>query len=288
MTWIDCGTAAAAVHRHMCEHDGDDGHGYTQGGGRWGDGSWESIDAPGGPYDIQNGDRDCSSSVIDAWSTVLSKADREGCLDGATYTGNMRSVFVGSGLFDWHPMSDGYIAQAGDVYLNEVSHTAMCQSADPDELSEFSLNEFGGIVGGQQGDQTGYESRVRSYYDFPWDGILAYNHGADYDDEEDDMSADDVWNFDQNGTLMRDRIQGTDEAANGALREAAGANAAAGAAREQLTRTDDVSGRKTEANLYERVCWLGKRTEEQGEQLAAIDSRLDALTQKLDTVLGKL
>ena len=107
-------------------------------------------------------------------------------------------------------------------------------------------------------------------------------------ESEDDVSADDIWNFNQNGTLMRDRIQGTDEAANGALREAAGANAAAGDAREQLTRTDDVSGRDTKANMYERICWLGKRTEEQGTQLAAIDDRLDALTQKLDTVLGKL
>lgn len=31
---------------------------------------------------------------------------------------------------------------------------------------------------------------------------------------EDDMSAEDVWNFNQNGVKMRDRIQGTDTAAN--------------------------------------------------------------------------
>nr|UWG16307.1 MAG: N-acetylmuramoyl-L-alanine amidase [Bacteriophage sp.] len=31
---------------------------------------------------------------------------------------------------------------------------------------------------------------------------------------EDDMSAEDVWNFDQNGVKMRDRMQGTDTAAN--------------------------------------------------------------------------
>ena len=105
-------------------------------------------------------------------------------LANATYTGNMRSVFTASGLFDWHPMGDGYVAQRGDVYLNETSHTAMCTSAVPDMLAEFSINEFGGIVGGQVGDQTGSESHVRSYYDFPWDGILAYNHGADVDEEE--------------------------------------------------------------------------------------------------------
>jgi hypothetical protein len=35
----------------------------------------------------------------------------------------------------------------------------------------------------------------------------------------DDMTAEDVWNFDQNGVKMRDRMQGTDEAANAAKTE---------------------------------------------------------------------
>lgn len=69
----------------------------------------------------------------------------------------------------------------------------------------------------------------------------------DYDELANKV-AERVWNFEQNGTLMRDRIQGTDEAAN--------------ACREQLTRTDDVSGRGTEANMYERACWLGAAVKE--------------------------
>ncbi len=93
-------------------------------------------------------------------------------------------------------------------------------------------------------------------------------------ESEDDVSADDVWNFEQNGVLMRDRIQGADEAANAA-------RDAANEARDLLTRTDDASGRETRANLYERVCWLGKRTEELAEQQ-------EAIVQKLDTILGKL
>ena len=68
-------------------------------------------------------------------------------------------------------MSDGYIAQAWDVYLNEANHTAMCTSAVPDMLAEFSVSETGGIDG-VEGDQTGYESYIHSYYDYPWDGIL--------------------------------------------------------------------------------------------------------------------
>lgn len=99
----------------------------------------------------------------------------------------MQSVFTASGLFDWHPMSDGYIAQTGDIYLrhnwsNSTGHTALCQSAVPDMLSEFICNEFGGSLGGQVGDQTGGESRIIPYYNFPWDGILAYNHKADTPD----------------------------------------------------------------------------------------------------------
>lgn len=35
----------------------------------------------------------------------------------------------------------------------------------------------------------------------------------------DDMSAEDVWNFKQNGVLMRDRVQGTDAAANATKKE---------------------------------------------------------------------
>lgn len=167
--------AAATVHDHLCVHWY---HGYTQGPGRWGDGEGVCVvSVEGRDYVIEQGDRDCSSSAIDAWVAVLKGTSREGALDAASCTSNMRAVFVGSGLFEWHPMGDGYIAQRGDVYLNESKHTAMCQSAVPDKLSEFLINEKGTITGGQVGDQTGRESLVRDYYDFPWDGILAYVGG---------------------------------------------------------------------------------------------------------------
>lgn len=166
---------AATIHAHLCEHWF---HGYTQGTGRWGDGEGVClVEVEGKTYAIEQGDRDCSSSAADAWITALIGTIYEGVLNGATYTGNMRSVFVGSGLFRWRPMGDGYIAQRGDVYLSEVHHTAMCQSAEPDTLSEFLINEHGKIVGGQVGDQTGRESLIRGYYDFPWDGILEYIGG---------------------------------------------------------------------------------------------------------------
>lgn len=186
--------AAAYFHKRMCN---DSRFGYTQGGGRWGSGALERWTYDGVTGQFQVGDRDCSSSVIDCWQEALRGSAYEGALEGATYTGNMRSVFVGSGLFEWKPMS--FTAQTGDIYLNEVNHTAMCQTAEPDVLSEFLINEHGTITGGSVGDQTGWESVVRGYYDFPWDGILHYNGKAD----EDDMEAHDVWEYNYKNTAPR-------------------------------------------------------------------------------------
>lgn len=103
------------------------------------------------------------------------------------------------------------------------------------------------------------------------------------DGEEEDMNltednlnaiANAVWNFMQNGALMRDRIQGADEAANAA-------RDAANDCKAQLTRTDDVSGRGTEASMYDRACYLGARTSE-------LADNQEAIVKKLDTIVGKL
>lgn len=140
-------------------------HGYSQ-YSRQGDGGSETFTlSDGSQVTINTGDRDCSSAVIDAYRSV--GVD----VGGATYTGNMRSCMCGTGNFEWMPMS--YIAQRGDIYLNEVNHTAMCTSAVPDMLAEFSISE-NGTIDGVEGDQTGYESHIRTYYDYPWNGILRY------------------------------------------------------------------------------------------------------------------
>ncbi len=171
----DRARVAAELHRHLCEHGW---HGYTQGQGRWGDGEGVcKVTVDGEAYEVEQGDRDCSSSVIECWRAALRGTPYEGRLDAATYTGDMRQAFVASGLFEWRPMT--CVASQGDVYLNEASHTAMCQSAVPDMLSEFCIDEKGGVTGGAVGDQTGSESHVRRYYDYPWDGFLAYNGKAD-------------------------------------------------------------------------------------------------------------
>lgn len=106
------------------------------------------------------------------------------------------------------------------------------------------------------GSCAGVEGRVdvSNWYEDSW--FESEEEMIDYD-----KIAETVWNFPQNGTLMRDRVQGTDEAAN--------------ACREQLCRKDDVSQRGTEASLYERVCWLGARTAEILEALEGIKAQLD-------------
>lgn len=153
---------ATQLMEHLVNHDW---HGYSQ-GSRWGDGEGKCIvNIDGMSFELEQGDRDCSSAIISAF-----EASEISC-GGATYTGNMRSCMTSTGNFVWRPMSSGYIAQRGDVYLNEADHTALCTSAAPDMLAEFCISE-NGTTDGAEGDQTGYESYIHEYYDYPWDGIL--------------------------------------------------------------------------------------------------------------------
>ncbi len=152
--------AAVELMKHLVTHNW---HGYSQ-VSRWGEGVC-NVSVGKKIYSVEQGDRDCSSAVISAFEAAGINCG------GATYTGNMRQCMCASGNFRWHPMYSGYIAQSGDVYLNEVNHTAMCLSSEPDQLMEFCISETGGIDGAE-GDQTGRESLIRAYYDYPWDGIL--------------------------------------------------------------------------------------------------------------------
>lgn len=161
--------AAARCMEHLVDHDW---HGYTQGWGRWGDGEGTCpVETPIGTCYVEQGDRDCSSAVISAYEAAGIDCG------GATYTGNMKSCMLSTGNFRAHRMSDGYncddgyIAQRGDCYLNEVNHTAMCISAYPDMLAEFSIAENGTIYG-NTGDQTGWESHRGAFYGFPWNWCL--------------------------------------------------------------------------------------------------------------------
>ncbi|MBQ9000400.1 MAG: hypothetical protein IJ087_00920 [Eggerthellaceae bacterium] len=165
---------AAAIHADMCN---DEGNGYS-----WEERNGNPADPKtlwfdGMPYTYNRGDRDCSASYIEAWALAVQYTPYAGCFDAATYTGNIRSVFQASGLFEvWDTAST--TAQVGDGYLNDENHVAMCQSVEPDLLSEFSWGD-NGAYGNRRGDQSGWESHICEFYDYPWWCTLHYNGKAD-------------------------------------------------------------------------------------------------------------
>lgn len=138
----------------------DNSHGYDQ-ANRWGP------------------DYDCSSAVISAWELAGVPVKSK----GATYTGNMRGVFLRCGFEDVTGkinLNTGSGLKRGDVLLNAAHHTAM-YCGDGKEV-EASLNERGTVTGGMTGDQTGGEFKVRSYRNYPWDCVLRYaEEGEDGD-----------------------------------------------------------------------------------------------------------
>lgn len=130
----------------------DSSHGYDQ-ANRWGP------------------DYDCSSFVISAWEQAGAGVRQ----NGATYTGNMKRVFLRSGFRDVTAQVDratGGGMRRGDVLLHEQNHTAM--HIGNRQLVHAAGNERGGITGGQVGDQTGGEIAVSGYYNYPWDCVLRY------------------------------------------------------------------------------------------------------------------
>lgn len=134
----------------------DDAHGYDQ-SARWGP------------------DYDCSSAVISAWE-LAGVPVKSG---GATYTGNMRGVFLRCSFEDVTGQIDlasGAGLQRGDVLLNIRHHTAMYCGGGMEV--EASINEHGGVTGGQTGDQTGREFLKRTYRNYPWDCVLRYTGEA--------------------------------------------------------------------------------------------------------------
>lgn len=132
----------------------DDSHGYDQ-DYRWG----------------EKGDYDCSSAVIQAWQNAGVPVKS----GGATYTGDMKNVFLKNGFKDITASVNrgtGTGLKRGDVLLNEAHHVAMyCGNG---KEVEASINEKGTAHGGKPGDQTGKEFLIRSYRNYPWNCVLRY------------------------------------------------------------------------------------------------------------------
>lgn len=131
---------------------GDSAHGYDQ-ANRWGP------------------NYDCSSFVISAWEAAGVPVRQK----GASYTGNMLGAFLACGFRNVTAqvnLRTGAGLQKGDVLLNVKNHTEMY--IGDGKVVKASINECGGVTGGQSGDQTGREIYVGSYYNFPWDCVLRY------------------------------------------------------------------------------------------------------------------
>lgn len=89
----------------------------------------------------------------------------------ATYT--MLTPFQNAG-FAWYPGlgNDSSQLYRGDILLNIENHVGIYIGGG--QIVEACINEFGGISGGQTGDQTGQEIRVGGFYSYPWNGVLRY------------------------------------------------------------------------------------------------------------------
>lgn len=131
----------------------DSSHGYDQ-SSRWGP------------------NYDCSSFLISVWESVgvLVKTN------GATYTGNMRSVFLRCGFeladVDALDLTIGAGLEPGDILLNDTYHTAMYIGNG--QIVQASINELGTTTGGVSGDQTGREIGIARYSNYPWNCVLRY------------------------------------------------------------------------------------------------------------------
>ncbi|KAE8127282.1 NlpC/P60 family protein [Bifidobacterium tibiigranuli] len=112
------------------------------------------------------GNCDCSSLVI--WCL------REAGFDtgSATYTGNMSAQLTARG---WSRIANDGNPQAGDILLNDRDHVAVYLGGG--QLAQASYSEHRTATG-QGGDQTGQETNIRAYYDFPWNCYLRYTGGT--------------------------------------------------------------------------------------------------------------
>ena len=167
---ISRANVAAQIMEHLCNCAE---HGYSQ-PGRHGTSGHCNVKTDAGVVKVTKGDRDCSSAVCEAWELALAGTQYDGLITRYNWTGGMREMFVGSGLFSWQAVTAD--AQRGDIYLDEENHTAMALGGG--KIGHFTGSETGGIDGAP-GDQTGRESRIQDYYRGSWDGVLHYNGKAD-------------------------------------------------------------------------------------------------------------
>lgn len=114
-------------------------------------------------WDVRpGGNCDCSSLVI----TCLREAGFD--TGSASYTGNMSAQLTARG---WRRLSVNRLLLPGDILLNDVHHVAVY--IGDNQLAQASISEHGTAYG-SDGDQTGRETNISTYYSYPWDCILRW------------------------------------------------------------------------------------------------------------------
>lgn len=253
---------AAEIMEHLVT---DPSHGYSQpnraGVGTGGTASEFFNLSDGYRVGVARGDRDCSSAAIECYAAQ----DIE--TGGAWSTSDMVRCMVSTGLFEKLPRSTWRNPERGDMLVAQGKHVAMALGNGM--IGEFVRSERHSTHG-TPGDQDGGESIIRNLYDDGWDCVLRYC-GPDTEEEvtnEDieriaQLAADKVVNYELNGVLLRDRIIGTDNAANGA--------------NNKLADTSDPTGREMHYNDHDHIKWLAAGQAAQNERLSAIEGKLDEL-----------
>lgn len=172
-------------------------------------------------------------------------------------TREMGAYLEGIG-WKWHEGVNGLVR--GDILWKE-GHTALAVSGT--KQVEAAIAETG-TTDGERGDQTGQEIRISNVSIYAWKGYWFYQEEEMITDEDVKAIAEAVsnavWNFDQNGTLCRDRLQGADQAAC--------------AARDELQRTDDPSGRDIYMKTHDHIKWMAAKQNEMDEKLNKIIATL--------------
>lgn len=113
-------------------------------------------------FNPAGGNCDCSSLVIHC----LQEAGFD--TGSATYTGNLWANLSSRG---WQRLPANGSPQPGDILLNDAYHVAVYLGNGL--LAQASISEYG-TVSGNAGDQTGSETNISGYYDYPWNAYLRY------------------------------------------------------------------------------------------------------------------
>lgn len=118
----------------------------------------------------------------------------------------------------------------------------------------------------KHGDGDGTEICERNYYTYGYNYILRWDDDAVTEQDMQriaDLAADAVWNKVLNDVKARDRLIGTDNAANGANNE--------------VHRTDDPTGRGKEMNTHDHVKWIAASQQDIIEKLDDIKAGVDSI-----------